>query len=68
MRTLATVNHKGGSCKTTTAVSLAAALAETGRATLVVDLDPQASASRWLGVADVGRALRAHRQCAGRRR
>ena len=57
MRTLATVNHKGGSCKTTTAVNLAAALAETGRATLVVDLDPQASASRWLGIADGGRAL-----------
>jgi len=57
MRTLATVNHKGGSCKTTTAVNLAAALAETGRPTLVVDLDPQASASRWLGIADGGRGL-----------
>ena len=57
MRTLATVNHKGGSGKTTTAVNLGAALAETGRAVLVVDLDPQASASQWLGVRDGGRFL-----------
>ena len=57
MRTLATVNHKGGSCKTTTAVNLSAALAETGRSALVIDLDPQFSASRWLGVADAGRGL-----------
>lgn len=45
---LAVVNHKGGTGKTTTAVNLAGALAELGRRVLVVDLDPQASATRWL--------------------
>jgi chromosome partitioning protein len=57
VRTMATVNHKGGSGKTTTAVNLGAALAETGRRVLLVDLDPQASASAWLGVSDDGRGL-----------
>jgi chromosome partitioning protein len=53
LRTIAVVNRKGGSGKTTTAVSLAAALAERGMAILLVDLDPQASASVWLaGIAD----------------
>ena len=48
MRTIAVVNRKGGSGKTTTAVSVAAALAERGLPILLVDLDPQASASTWL--------------------
>lgn len=48
MRTIAVVNRKGGSGKTTTAVSLAAALAERGMPILLIDLDPQASASVWL--------------------
>ena len=56
-RTIAVVNQKGGSGKTTTVVNLAAALAEKGRRVLVVDLDPQASASSWLGVRDGGRGL-----------
>jgi chromosome partitioning protein len=47
--TITLSNNKGGSAKTTTAVSLAAAFAETGRRVLVVDLDPQASATHWLG-------------------
>ncbi len=57
MKTLAITNSKGGSAKTTTAVNLAAALGEKGRRVLVVDLDPQASASAWLGVTDGGRGL-----------
>ena len=57
MRTIAVTNQKGGSGKTTTAVNLAAALGEKGRRVLVVDLDPQASASAWLGVKDGGKGL-----------
>jgi chromosome partitioning protein len=49
MRTIAIINRKGGCGKTTTAVSLAAALGESGRRTLLIDLDPQGSASSWLG-------------------
>lgn len=43
---IAVVNLKGGTGKTTTAMSLAAALSERGR-TLLVDADPQASALSW---------------------
>lgn len=43
-------NAKGGVGKTTTAVHVAGAFAETGVATLLVDLDPQASATRHLGL------------------
>ena len=49
MRTIAIINRKGGCGKTTTAVGLAAALGETGRRTLLIDLDPQGSASSWIG-------------------
>lgn len=50
MRTIAVTNHKGGSAKTTTTVNVAAALGEGGRRVLVIDMDPQGSASAWLGV------------------
>ncbi|HEX2254962.1 MAG TPA: ParA family protein [Thermoanaerobaculia bacterium] len=46
----AVVSKKGGVGKTTTAVTLAAALAEAGRRVLLVDLDSQASASLSVGV------------------
>ncbi len=52
MRIVTLSNNKGGSGKTTTTVSLAAAFAERGLRVLVVDLDPQGSATEWLGGRD----------------
>jgi chromosome partitioning protein len=49
VRVITVTNNKGGSGKTTTTVSLAAAFAERGLRVLVVDLDPQGSATEWLG-------------------
>ena len=47
--TIAIANQKGGVAKTTTAVSIAAALTERGVAVLAIDLDPQGSLTFSLG-------------------
>ncbi len=50
LRTVAVLNQKGGSGKTTTAVNVAACLAEQRQRVILVDLDAQGNASHWLDV------------------
>jgi chromosome partitioning protein len=50
MRRIAFINEKGGTCKTTLCVNVAARLAARGKRVLVVDMDTQGHAGKSLGV------------------
>lgn len=50
IQTLMVYSESGGASKTTSAVSLAATAAADGKRVLLIDLDPRAAATKWLGV------------------
>lgn len=52
MKVLTFFNHAGGVAKTSTVRDVGFVLAELGRRVLLIDLDPQANLTSWLGVTD----------------
>ena len=57
MQIIAVANQKGVCGKTTTTVNLAAYLALNGKKTLLVDLDPQGSSTRHLGLNELDKTM-----------
>ncbi len=68
MRRVAFINEKGGTCKTTLCVNVAAWLAASGRRVLVADLDTQGHAGKSLGVDVRGLSPTVHDLLLGRAR
>src|SRR5437016_3843434 len=52
MNIVTVINAKGGCGKSTIAMSLAVGLATSGHRTLLIDMDPQAQVTQWLGAGD----------------
>ena len=52
MQIITVINAKGGCGKSTIAMSLASGLALRGFKTLLIDMDPQAQVTQWLGLGD----------------
>lgn len=52
MKVLTFFNHAGGVAKTSTARDVGYVLSELGRKVLLIDVDPQANLTKWLGVED----------------
>ncbi|MCA9427442.1 MAG: ParA family protein, partial [Candidatus Omnitrophica bacterium] len=52
MKVITVINAKGGCGKSTIAMNLASALAGSRSRTLLLDLDPQAQVTEWLGLGD----------------
>lgn len=67
-RIISVVNQKGGVGKTTTALNIAAALAEAGKFVLLVDMDPQGNATSGLGIDRSGLSGGIYEALTGQRR
>jgi cellulose biosynthesis protein BcsQ len=52
MNIVTVINAKGGCGKSTIAMSLASGLSNRGLPTLLIDMDPQAQVTQWLGAGD----------------
>lgn len=57
MRTTSIINLKGGTAKTTTAINMAAILADMGKRVLCIDADPQANLTQFYGFRDPDKML-----------